>query len=132
MTPFPTCRHSTGRAYAAAVAWHRKSIGSEGWSNLDLRVLDGASVLAASSTPDDLYECVRFVAPSTGTLTLEVTGSALEGGDQPFAWAVADTPTPPPIAGLFAAFSEGCPGSTGAAGTLCGGINTLAVPDRVA
>jgi hypothetical protein len=98
---------------------------STAWSNLDLRVLDGTTLVAASATPRNLYEMVRFRAAQTATYTVEVDAPFIEGADQEFAFALADSLTLPP-AGRFETFGTGCSGSggPGATGPVCAGANT--------
>jgi subtilisin family serine protease len=114
-----------GEPYAVAIAWHRKVMSSTAWSDLNLRILDGATVVASSATPRNLYEMVRFTAPRTATLQAEVTGAFLEQGNQSFALVFARAARAMP-AGTFSGFGDSCAGSSGATHVPCAGVNVLA------
>jgi hypothetical protein len=113
-----------GTDYGLAVTWHRKVMTSTAWSNLDVRVLDGSNAIATSATPRNLYEMVRFRASQNATYTVEVTATTLEGNDQEFAFAFAESRQPTPAAS-YETFAAGCNGSggNGVAGPVCFGAN---------
>jgi hypothetical protein len=67
-----------GQWYTATIAWNRQDANNTQWSNLDLRVLMGSVVLGSGATPRNVHEKVVFKAPSTGSVTLEVTAVFLE------------------------------------------------------
>ncbi len=73
--PFPVV---AGQWYAVAIAWNRQDANNLQWSNLDLRVRMGNTVLGDGSTPRNVHEKVVFKAPSTGSVDLEVTAVFLE------------------------------------------------------
>ena len=114
-----------GTECAVAIAWHRTDLTSTTWSNLDLRILDGSTVLGSSTTPRNLYEMVRFRAARTGTLVAEVTATSLAPAAQDFAFAIAAHPSTVASAGLYTAFSVPCSGtgSNAGAGARCIGAN---------
>jgi subtilisin family serine protease len=97
------------------LSWPRRlgsSLSSQ-WSNLSLTVLDGTTTLGTSNDPNQLYEVVRFNGPASGTVTVEVRASLLEGG-QPIAYSVAHTGTLANyVGGSFAPFGSACAGSAG-------------------
>lgn len=98
-----------GMGYQVAIAWFRQDVMSTAWSDLDLAVLDGlGAVIGQSTSPRNLYEMVRFTAPTTGTVTLRVQGTAIAAGvTQPFAWAFGEQ-APIPVAGSATTFGAGC------------------------
>ena len=73
--------------YAVTLVWNRHVLTSSAWSNLNLTVKNGATVLATSATPRNLYEKVEFSAPITGNLTIEVSAANLEIANLPYAVA---------------------------------------------
>ena len=99
-----------GKAYAAVVTWHRHNLAGNAWSNLALAAKVGAITLHSSDTPRNLYEKVVFLAPATGTVTLEVSSSTLEVDPLPIALAAFEVPAPY-MPGAIAAFGQGCPGT---------------------
>lgn len=106
-----------GRSYQVAIAWHRQNVGLVSWSNLELEALDPAStVLAASLSPRNLYEMLRFTSPVTGTLTIRTRGTSFELGNQAtFGFAWTEVPGPP-LPGTLSMFGSGC-------APVCDGIN---------
>jgi hypothetical protein len=101
-----------GTQYQFAIAWHRLDENSSTWSNLDLRVLDGTSLVLESKTLRNTEEFVRFTAKNTGTLTIEIVATSLSAKSQAFAWAsTADTQASSGQPGVFASFGSGCVGS---------------------
>src|SRR5262249_47275342 len=84
-------------------------LGSTVWSNLNLRVLSGTTVLASSADPRNLYEKVTFTAPATGTVTVEVSAASLDAA------AVEDSLASPN------AFASGTPASYALYGDACAG-----------
>jgi len=73
--------------YAVTLTWHRHVLTATNWSNLNLTIKNGATVLASSSTPRNLYERVEFTAPITGNVTIEVSAASLEVANLPYAVA---------------------------------------------
>lgn len=100
-----------GKTYRAALAWMRGVVTSRNWANLDLEVLLGTRVVAWSRTPRNLYEVVQWTAQTTGTYTLRVRAVSFEQpsptGTQDCAWATMEV-RPPPVAGGFTRFGQGC------------------------
>lgn len=72
---------------SVALVWHRHVLTSTAWSNLGLRVLSGTTVIAQNNDPRNLYEVVRFTAPSSTVLTVEVSASSLEVASVPYSLA---------------------------------------------
>jgi subtilisin len=99
-----------GLSYAVAIAWFRKDVQQAAWSNLDLRVAMGTTTLIESTTPENLDEVTRFIAPATGLVDLRVTCVALESGlvNQPFA-LVASEVSPFFVHGGFTVAGIACP-----------------------
>lgn len=115
------------------VCWPRRlgATLSNQWSNLSLTVLDGTTVLGTSNDPNQLYEVVRFSGPASGTVTVEVSASSLEGG-QPIDYSVAHTGTLSGyVAGAFATFGTACAGSAGVPTILGLGVPTLGAHYRI-
>lgn len=73
--------------YAVTLTWHRHVLTSTAWSNLNLTIKSGATVLATSASPRNLYEKVEFSAPATGNVTIEVSAANLEIASVPYAVA---------------------------------------------
>jgi len=96
-----------GLSYRAAVSWMRQTMTSKNWSDLNLEVLQGSSVIASSTTPRNLYEVAFFRAPATTTLTLRVKGVSIENGKQDFGWAFTQGSIPP-IPASYQTFGVGC------------------------
>ena len=104
---------------------------SNQWSNLRLRILDGANVLAQSDDPNQLYESVKFTAPASGLVNIEVLATSLEGG-QPIDFSVAHTGTLVAyVPGAFTAFGNACPGSNGTPVIGAHGVPTLGAHFRI-
>jgi len=103
---------TSGQAYSVCLVFFRHNLASTAYSNLGLRVLNGATVVASSNDPRNLYEKVTFTAPITGTLTVEVSASILEVNPLPYSLATTATFT-----GLspssWAINGAGCPGTRG-------------------
>jgi hypothetical protein len=109
-----------GKTYQVAIAWNRLNVNSASYSNLNLRVLQGTTVLGASSTPKNTEEFVRFAAPATGPVVIEVTGLTLTASAQPFGWAYAQVNAK--IPGTYTVFGAGCKG-TGTGPKFCASLN---------
>lgn len=112
-----------GRRYQVAIAWNRLDLTSTAWSNVDLAVLDAnQNVVAQANTPRNTYEMLRFQAPASGNLTLQITAISVGGGpSQDVAFAFGEGP-PALVAGSIASFGAGCApnllGFNAAGGTL--------------
>jgi hypothetical protein len=101
--------------YRVVLCWPRRlgTSNSTAWSNLALRVLNGATVVVSSDDARMLYEAVTFTAPSTGTYNIEVSATSLEGG-LPIEYSIAHTATPVGyVGGAFTTFGSGCNGTAG-------------------
>ncbi|MCB9881719.1 MAG: S8/S53 family peptidase [Planctomycetes bacterium] len=103
------------------IAWHRLDVTSTGttWTNLDLRLKRGSTVLASSTTASNTEEFIRYVPAVTETLTIEVTlnGSVIGGSAQPFGWATWLDSASTKIPGEYVLYGSGCKGT----GTIPGG-----------
>ncbi len=99
-----------GKTYAASIAWHRHVFTSKAWSDLDLEVRTGSTVISASKTTRNLYEKCVFLAKTTGTVTLFVSNKSLEIASVPFAYAAQEVP-PAYIPGSMTAYGKGCLGT---------------------
>ncbi|HHI81502.1 MAG TPA: hypothetical protein ENK02_16185 [Planctomycetes bacterium] len=109
-----------GKTYQVAIAWNRLNINSTLYSNLDLRVISGSTVLGSSATPKNTEEFVRFIAPLTGAVFIEVKGTSLTATSQPFGWAFAQVNSK--IPGTYTTFGTGCKG-TGTERKFCASLN---------
>ncbi|HHI78770.1 MAG TPA: hypothetical protein ENK02_02180 [Planctomycetes bacterium] len=109
-----------GRTYQVAIAWNRLNVNSTTYSNLNLRVLQGTTVLGSSSTPKNTEEFVRFAAPATGPVIIEVRAASLAATSQPFGWAYAQVNAK--IPGSYTVFGIGCKG-TGTGPKFCASLN---------
>ncbi len=111
--------HSIGvtasQSYRVVLCWPRRlaASNSSAWSDLRLRVLNGATQVALSDDARMLYEAVTFTATSTGVYTVEVSASQLEGG-APIEYSIAHTASPLGYTpGSFATFGTACAGTAG-------------------
>ncbi len=112
-----------GKFYAVAIAWHRTVMTSKSWSNLDLEILDGTTVVGSSKTPRNLYEVAKFRARRTGGYVIRVTATTLQGSTQPFGMAFTQAAAAP-IPGTYATFGLGCKGTgKGGGGPVCASLN---------
>lgn len=84
---------NAGQRYAVALTWFRQNTSAASWSNLDLAVKWGTQVLATGATPRNVHELVRFRAPLTGLVDIEVTSPSFESGltNQPFSIAATES-----------------------------------------
>ncbi|MCC6672369.1 MAG: S8/S53 family peptidase [Planctomycetes bacterium] len=97
--PTRTYRHAVqaGRGYAFALTWFRNRMPgypvTPDWSNLDLEVRDGTTLLASAAQARDLTEFVRFLAPRTTVLDVTVRLKSLETSvtQQSFALAASES-----------------------------------------
>ena len=96
-----------GKTYRAVAAWMRQTMTSKLWSNLDVEILSGTTVIARSNTPRNLYEGAIFLAPATGNVTFRVTGTFIELGKQEFAWAFTEG-FGPPVQSEYSTFGSAC------------------------
>jgi hypothetical protein len=78
-----------GQRYSVTLVWHRHTLTARNWSDLNLTVRNGATVLGTSNTPRNLYEKLEFTAPITGNVTVEVSALSLEIASVPYSIAVA-------------------------------------------
>lgn len=109
-----------GLTYQIAVAWMRSQLNTTQWANLDIQVRQGATTIASSTTPRNLYERVEF-APTATTVTLVVTGVAFEQGTntQDFGWSMFELGLGP-VPGTYTTYGAGCRGSgQGGGGPAC-------------
>lgn len=91
--------------YSIAIAWFRDPSVTT-WSNLDLDLYDGATLLASQSTVNNLDEVIRWQAAANRQLTVHVRPTALDRG-QPQAFALVVTANPR-VAGSLTAFGASC------------------------
>jgi hypothetical protein len=108
-----------GQPVSVALSWHRHNLTSTAWSNLGIKVLNGTNVVASNDDPRNLYEVVRFTAPLSGPLTVEVSATSLEIASVPF--ALASTHAFAGVAAHYEMAGAACPGA--------GGYPTLVVKD---
>lgn len=99
-----------GRTYRAVATWMRQTMTSTNWSNLDVEVLLGTTVIASSKTPRNLYEVAIFRAAQSTPLIMRVTGAFIEKGTQSFAWAFTEG-SGPPVQSAYTLFGAGCNGA---------------------
>lgn len=100
---------------SVALTWHRTNLAVTTWSNLDLQVYDGATLLGSSLTTRNLYEKVVFTAPSTGVVTVRVVGTSLDAASVTYSLASNNG-----FAGgqpsSYTVYGEACAGSAGMPG----------------
>lgn len=102
---------STGKTYRAVISWMRQVMTSRNWSDLNVEILQGSTVIASSKTTRNLYEVVIFKATFTGTALMRVTGNFIENNKQEFGWAFTEG-SGPPIQSEYTAFGTGCAGAS--------------------
>ncbi|MCA8968946.1 MAG: S8 family serine peptidase [Planctomycetes bacterium] len=100
-----------GKTYRTAATWMRQIMTSTAWSNLDVEVLQGSTVIASSKTPRNLYEVITFQAPATGTVLVRVSGVTIENNKQDFGWAFTEAAAPP-LRSEYATYGAGCAGAS--------------------
>jgi len=100
-----------GHTYRAAIAWMRQDVNSTNWSNLDVEILQGSTVIASSTTPKNASEVAIFRSPINGVLFFRVKGVTIEKGSQDFGWAFTEG-SGPPIEAKYSSFGAGCPGAS--------------------
>ncbi|MFQ5505433.1 MAG: S8 family serine peptidase [Planctomycetota bacterium] len=109
-----------GRTYHVVITWYRHVLTSKSWSDLNLRILNGTSLVASSTDPRNLYEKVTFRAPLTGVLTVEVSAGSLEKTPLPYAVATDATlvgtcqscqPSGCNVVAAYKPYGQGCKGS---------------------
>ncbi|MCA8968949.1 MAG: S8 family serine peptidase [Planctomycetes bacterium] len=105
--PFPV---QAGKTYRAVATWMRQVVTSKAWSDLNVEVLMGSTVLASSKTPRNLYEVAIFKAPATGSVLFRVTGVTMENNKQTFGWAFTEG-SGPPLQSEYTKYGTGCPGA---------------------
>ena len=95
--------------YQVAIAWHRLDVNSTTWSNLNLRILNGSTVVAQSATARNTEEFVRFTAATSGIYTIEVRAASLSAATQPFGWASSSNTGQP---GSYSYLGSACTAGT--------------------
>ncbi|MCA8969234.1 MAG: S8 family serine peptidase, partial [Planctomycetes bacterium] len=99
-----------------AIAWHRLNTSTTGtsWTNLNLQLRRGTTVLASSTTTSNLEEFIRYTPTATETLNIRVylTGSVIGGSSQAFGWSTYGLATSVP--GTYTTYGSGCGGTSGA------------------
>ncbi|MCB9881721.1 MAG: S8 family serine peptidase [Planctomycetes bacterium] len=97
------------------IAWHRLDVTTSGttWSNLDVELKRGTTVLASSKTASNTEEFIRYVPAATETLTIEVTlvGGVVGGSAQPFGWATWFDSATTKVPGEYVLYGAGCKGT---------------------
>ena len=114
----------------AALTWFRFDRASTSWSDLNIRILSGSRVLASSSSTNDLEEHVRFRAPASGIVDVEVRGVALSA-PQSFAFAISELEPAAALGPVVEPYGNACAGSRDRVGAACSGVNVLATPEDV-
>ena len=110
-TATPSIRYqfnvTQGKDYAAAISWNRLVINQVTWSNLDLAVYSGSTLLAKSDSPRNCNEHVQFRAMSTGTVDIVVSAPFLEAAQVPFALVACES-LPPFVSSDATTLGQGC------------------------
>ena len=99
--------------YSVVLVWNRLVMNSRNWSDLNLRILNGNTVVGSSTSPRNLYEKVTFTAPLTGLLTVEVSAKSLEQSTVPYV-VVSEAKTSTIACQTnadYTLFGKGCQGS---------------------
>ena len=100
---------TNGQKVSVALVFYRSNLGSTVWSDLNLEVYDGATLLASSLTTRNLYEKVTFTAPLSGTVTVRVSAVSLDIPSVEYSLASTNV------------FAAGIPASYGLYGDACAG-----------
>ena len=100
---------SSGQKVSLALTWYRTNLGVATWSDLNLEVYNGATLIASSATTRNLYEKVTFVAPLSGTMTVKVSAVSLDIASVDYSLASSHV------------FAAGLPASYGLYGGACAG-----------
>lgn len=116
---------TNGQKVSVALVWYRSNFASTAWSDLNLEVYDGATLLASSLTTRNLYEKVTFTAPASGVVTVRVSAVSLDVASVGYSLAstnvfLAGTPA------SYGHYGDGCPGSAGTPGLSVSGNPVLA------
>lgn len=98
---------SAGKTYRASIAWMRQVMTSRAWSNLDVEVRVGSTVVGSSKTAVNTDETVIFTPATSGAAIIRVTGVTIEKDSQDFGWAFTEA-TPAPFEAKFDTFGSGC------------------------
>lgn len=98
-----------GMTYRMSAAWMRQTADTAptAWSNLDIEVRIGSTVIGSSKTPLNTAETAVFTPTTAGAAVVRVTGVLIEKGEQDFGWAFTEA-TPAPFESKFATFGAGC------------------------
>lgn len=81
-------RVKNGQVVQVAIAWNRMDVTKAAFSDLDLVLLRGNTILVNSNSGPNSEEFVRFTATADETLTVEVNAFAIRNTtQQEFAWA---------------------------------------------
>jgi hypothetical protein len=106
-------RVRTGQNLQFAIAWNRSNVNSTSWSNLDLRLKRGATILVNSNTPLNTEEFIRYRTTRNEVLTVEVVLVSLGSGtrSQSFGWASSLTTGNTSVPGRYTLYGRGCVGS---------------------
>jgi hypothetical protein len=104
---------TAGVPCTVCLAFQRQVLTSTAWSDLSLRVRDGAVLVASSDDPRNLYERVTFTPAVSGTLVVEVAASLLETAPLPYALATTASFAGLGTPGRWEIAGGGCPGVRG-------------------
>ncbi len=98
-----------GQRYGVCLSWFRNVLTQSTWSNLDLVVRSGSQVLATSTRLENLSELVRFRAPVTGFVDIDVLAKSFEAGQASQAFALAAVESLPYwVQPQVTSFDRGC------------------------
>ncbi|MCA8968448.1 MAG: S8 family serine peptidase [Planctomycetes bacterium] len=80
--------------FQCAITWMRSNFQSSQWSNLDLELWFGSTLLASSRQGRNTEEFLRVPVPVTGNYVLRVTAPSIVGAAQDFAWSTTSSIVP--------------------------------------
>jgi hypothetical protein len=107
----PSQKHTfavqAGVDYAVALSWNRLNVGQAIWSDLNLSVQRGTTLLAESKSQRNCNERVAFRAEFTGNVDIVITAPWLEAAQVPFAMVACEA-LPPFVEGAITRFGTGC------------------------
>ncbi len=103
-----------GQSYAACATWPRVDVNTTAWDNLELFVLNAqGQIIAASESPRNLYERVRFTAQSTGQYKLRLTSPSLQTNNLDWSLTFGPNRGGGTHLGTYATFGNNCTATSG-------------------
>ncbi len=115
---------TNGQPVAIVVTWYRNNLAANTWSDLNLKVYNGATLIASSTDTRNLYEKVTFTAPLTGVVLVEVSAVSLDVASLDYSLASTHV-FAEGVPSSYAHYGAACAGSTGTPGLSIAGNAVL-------